>query len=461
MRTRILSIALAVALLAAPAAAQQQAPPPPGEPRPFTLPETREFTLPNGLGVTLIPYGEIPQVSVRLITQAGSVNEGADQVWLSNLTGDLMQEGTTTRTGEQLAAEAARMGGSLFVAVGANTTSVGGEALSEFATEMVALVADVARNPSFPASELARLQANRVRQLSIARSQPQPLAQERFRQVLYPDHPYGRLYPTQEMVQGYSVEQVRRFYESNYGAARSRLYVAGRFDAAAVEAAVRAALGGWERGPEAQVSVPAPQSSRAVYLIDRPGAVQSTIFMGLPTIDPSNPDWIGLEVTNTLLGGYFSSRITANIREDKGYTYSPYSMVSPRYRDAFWAQVADVTTDVTGASLREIFFEIERLQREPPGAEELRAVQNYLAGTFVLRNSSRSGIIGQLSFLHLHRLGRDYLESYVQRIHAVTPRELQRIARTYLDHDRMTIVVVGDRAAIEEQVREYGEIRGD
>jgi zinc protease len=136
-------------------------------------------------------------------------------------------------------------------------------------------------------------------------------------------------------------------------------------------------------------------------------------------------------------------------------------MVSPRYRDAFWAQVADVTTDVTGASLREIFFEIERLQREPPGAEELRAVQNYLAGTFVLRNSSRSGIIGQLSFLHLHRLGRDYLESYVQRIHAVTPRELQRIARTYLDHDRMTIVVVGDRAAIEEQVREYGEIRGD
>jgi zinc protease len=164
-------------------------------------------------------------------------------------------------------------------------------------------------------------------------------------------------------------------------------------------------------------------------------------------------------VTNTLLGGYFSSRITANIREDKGYTYSPYSMVAAHYRDAFWAQVADVTGNVTGPALREIFFEIERLRNEPPPLEELRAVQNYLAGTFVLQNSSRGGIISQLSFVNLHRLPNNHLETYVQRIHALTPQDVQRIARTYLRDDRMTIVVAGDRSVIEEQVRPYGEIR--
>jgi zinc protease len=459
---RIKSSLLALGLVfatTAPAVAQRQTPPEPGTPRAFSVPAARQFSLPNGLQVTLVPYGEIPKVTVRLITRAGNVNEGPTEVWLADLMADLMQEGTTTRSAQEIAAEAARMGGSVFVGVGANTTVIAGDVLSEFAPGMVALVADLAQNPSFPASELPRLQANRSRQLSIARSQPQPLAQERFRQVLYPDHPYGRLYPTPEMIQGYTVQQVREFYDHNFGAERSHLYVAGRFEAAAVEGAIRSAFGDWRRGPEPRITVPAPHSERAVHLIDRPGAVQSTIFMGLPIIDPSHPDWIALQVTNTLLGGYFSSRITANIREDKGYTYSPYSMVSARYRDAFWAQVADVTSNVTGPSLREIFFEIERLQNEPPPVEELRAVQNYLAGTFVLQNSSRGGIISQLSFVNLHGLPDDHLETYVQRIHALTPQDVQRIARTYLRDDRMTIVVVGDRSVIEEQVRPFGEIR--
>jgi zinc protease len=458
MRTQVISACLALAL-AAPALAQRQTPPEPGTPKPFNIPGGREFSLPNGLAVTLVPYGEIPKATVRLVTRVGNVNEGPDQVWLADLTGDLMEEGTTTRTAEQIAADVARMGGDLNIGVGANQTTVGGDVLSEFAPEMVRLVADLARNPSFPASEVPRIQANRVRQLAIAKSQPQSLAQEKFRAVLYPNHSYGRIYPTPEMIQGYTVDQIRAFHNANFGAARSHLYVAGRFDSQAMETAIREAFGDWQRGTEAAPDVPSPQSTRAVHLIDRPGAVQSTIYMGLPAIDPSNPDWVALQVTNTLLGGYFSSRITSNIREQKGYTYSPFSTVSARYRDAFWAQIADVTTNVTGASLKEIFYEIDRLQAEPPTPEELRAVQNYLAGTFVLQNSSRAGIISQLSFVDLHDLGDDYLDTYVQRVYAVTPQDVQRVARTYLDDARMTIVVVGDRSAIEDQLKPYGEIR--
>lgn len=206
-------------------------------------------------------------------------------------------------------------------------------------------------------------------------------------------------------------------------------------------------------------SIPSPESGRAVYLVDSPGAVQSTIYLGLPVIDPSNPDYIPLQVTNALLGGSFASRITSNIREQKGYTYSPFSTLSSRYRDAYWAEIADVTTDVTGPALTEIFFEIDRLRGEPPSEEELRGIQNYLAGTFVLQNSSRGGIISQLSFINLHGLGRDWLESYVPRVYEVTPAEVMHIARTYLDPSRMTIVVVGDRSKIEDQLREFGEIR--
>ena len=461
MRTRTPLLALGLALVvAAPAAAQQQrqAPPPLGTPKPFRVPAGREITLPNGLDVTLIPYGTVPKATVRLVTRVGNVDEGADQVWLADLTSDLMRQGTTTRTAQQIALDAARMGGSVNVSTGMDQTTVGGEVLSEFAPEMVRLVADLAMNPSFPAGELPRLKTDRVRQLSIARSQPQTLAQEKFRGLLYPDHPYGRLYPTPQMVQGYTVEQIRDFHGRNFNAARSRLYVVGRFDAAAVEQAVRDAFAGWTRGAESAPTPPTPRTARAVHLVDKPGAVQSTIYMGLPVIDPSHRDYVALQVTNALLGGAFASRITSNIREQKGYTYSPNSTVSARYRDAFWAQVADVTTNVTGASLKEIFHEIDRLQAEAPTAEELRGIQNYLAGTFVLQNSSRSGIIGQLSFLELHGLGRDYLDTYVQRVYAVTPAEVQRIARTYLDDERMTIVVVGDRSKIADQVKPYGQV---
>src|SRR5690606_27402174 len=139
--------------------------------------------------------------------------------------------------------------------------------------------------------------------------------------------------------------------------------------------------------------------------------------------------YVPLQVTNTLLGGAFASRITRNIREDKGYTYSPFSFVSSRYRSAYWAEVADVTTAVTGASIGEIFKEIERLTAEPPPAEELRGVQNYLAGTFTLSTASRFGMLGQLRTLDLHGLPQTYLTNYVRNVHAVTPAEVQRIMR--------------------------------
>jgi zinc protease len=460
---RAVPIALLVACMAGHTTAAQQepfpsTPPKPGPARDFRVPEPKRFTLDNGLEIVLVQWGNIPKVRVTLDIRSGNAFEKADEVWLSDLTGNLLREGTATRTATQISEQAARMGGTLTVSVGGDRTTIGGDVLSEFAPLMVDLVADVVRNPKFPGAELPRLKTDLTRQLAVALSQPQQVALEKFRAVMYGDHPTGRVFPTEAMIKGYSADEVGDFYKSTYGAGRARLYIVGRFDSSTAEAAARKAFAGWGKGTPVTVTAPKPTTERVVYLIDRPGAVQSSVLIGMPVIDPTHEDYIPLTVMDALLGGAFASRITKNIREDKGYTYSPFSDVSTRYRDAYWAENADVTTNVTGPSIKEIFAEIDRLQAEPPAEQELKGIQNYMAGTFVLQNSSRSGITGQLAYLDLHGLPASHANEYVKKVHAVTPAKVSEMARKYLKDEQATIVVVGDRKVIEEQLKPFGKV---
>jgi predicted Zn-dependent peptidase len=449
---------LAVAALSGAAAlaqAPRQTPPPGGDPRPFVLPETTRFLLPNGLQITLVPYGTVPKVSVSLIVGVGNAHEQADQVWLADMTGELLREGTTTRTSAQVAEAAGGMGGALTVGVSGDQTTIGLDVLSESAPDAVALVAEVAMRPAFPASELPRVRDNLIRQLTVARSTPGALASERFAATLYPNHPYGRLFPTEAQLAGYDLDAARAFHQAHFVPNRSHLYVVGQFDAAAVRVAVERAFAGWAKGAEASRPPVTPVAVRSVHLVDRPGAPQSTLRLGLPVVDPSHKDYVALQVTNALLGGSFASRITSNIREQKGYTYSPTSQLASHPGVAHWVEMADVTTAVTGPALTEIFGEIERLRREPPSEEELAGFRNYLAGVFVLQNSSRAGITNQLAFTQLHKLGDDHLKTFVSRVQAVTPADVQRIAREYLVPGKMTLVVVGDAATIRAQVAPF------
>ncbi|TMB28205.1 MAG: insulinase family protein [Deltaproteobacteria bacterium] len=457
--------ALFAALLVAQAApapaagAPKQTPPEAGPPKDFRVPAAHKLTLDNGLAVTFVQYGSTPKTTVALEVRAGNVEEAPNQVWLADLTGDMLVEGTRTRTAAQIAEQAANMGGSLNVAVSSDLAELAADVLSESAAEAVRLVADVARNPSFPEADFDHRKADRMRDLAIARAQPRQLAMEKFLSALYPDHPYGRILPKQEDLNALTVDQARAFHEKNFSAARSHLYVVGKFDEKQVEAAVRTAFSDWKKGAPAPDAKPSPRAQRAVYLVDRPGAVQSTLYVGMPVgADPSNPDYVKLVVTNSLLGGSFMSRITSNIREQKGYTYSPSSSVATHRRDAYWAETADVTTKDTGASLKEIFGEISRLQKEPPSAEELKGIAKYAAGVFVLQTSSRRGIVNQFRFVDLNGLPEDYLSTYVQRVNAVTPEDVQQMAAKYIQDGRAAIVVVGDLKVVKDQVATYGNI---
>ncbi|NYT42006.1 insulinase family protein [Sphingomonas sp. R-74633] len=452
--------AFAAMLAATPALAQDNFPPAPpiSDPKPFKLPATETYTLPNGLQVTLIPYGVAPKTVVSLRVRAGAVNEG-DAVWLSEVTGALMKEGAAGKTAADLAAAAAGMGGQLNVSAGMQTTQVSTNVLSEYAPAAIQLISDVAIRPTLPASELARVKANLGRQLSVSLSEPGTLADVALGRAIYgANHPYGRLIPSAAQLQGYTIDQVKAFHSGQFGAKRAHLYIAGRFDAAAVKAAIDKAFAGWSAGPD-PITLQSPhQAGPRILLIDRPGAPQTTLRLSFDANRAGSDADIPQRVTNALLGGAFSSRITRNIREDKGYTYSPYSDVDFTPEQALWTFQADVTTEHTGDSLHEVFNEIRRMQTEAVSADENKGIRTYLAGLFAIQNSTSNAVVGTLATRDLLGLPGDWTERYVPAVLAVTPEQMMASANAGYPIGKLTLVVVGDLKTVVPQLKAQPEL---
>src|ERR1700736_3078223 len=273
-----------------PPAPQKQTPPPGGAAKPFNVPAHESYTLPNGMRVTLVPYGNIPKVAISLAIRAGNLNEPQDLLGVADITGELLKEGTKTMSSQKLAEAAARMGSSLSVAVGADESAIDVDVLSEYGGRAVTLMSDVAMHPLLPESELARLKADLLRQVLVAKSRPGQIALARFRKLLYGDHPYGEILPTEASLNKISIDDARKFYATNYGAERAHLYVAGKFDVADVKKAIAAGFSDWSKGTAPVLNVPHPKTEHLLDVTDRPGAPQSTIYVGLPVIGPTNPD---------------------------------------------------------------------------------------------------------------------------------------------------------------------------
>ncbi len=452
----------AVLMLGASAATLAQLPPAPpiAEPKPFQLPSTEDFTLPNGLAVTLIPYGIAPKAVISLRVRTGNLNEGGS-TWLADTLGELLSEGAAGKSAAELATATAGMGGNLDVGVSMLTTNINLEVLSEHVPAAVGLVADVAIRPTLPASELERVKANLARTLAESLAQPGPLADAALARTIYgKDHPYGRHFPAPQQLAGYTIEQVKAFHAAEFGARRARLYIAGKFDAAAVKKAVTAAFGAWAAGPAiVQPSSPHAPGPR-VILVDRPGAPQTTLRLAFDAPQAGQLGDVANRTMNELLGGAFSSRITTNIRENKGYTYSPGSGITFLPGDALWVFDADVTTAVTGASLKEIFGEIRRLQNEAPGDEEGKGIRTYIAGLFAHRNSTSGSVLNTVATRDLLGLPADWLTSYVPAVLATTNDQLRESAAANLPLAKLTLVAIGDLKKITPQLKALPELKG-
>lgn len=438
-------------------AQDKELPPQGGEPRAFNLPKKQLVKLDNGIELVMVPYGAIPKATISMRVKTGNIHENDNQVWLSDLLADLMEQGSRSMDAKQISDKMASMGGNLNVSVSSHSTTLSTSVLSEFSADAIKTMAEVLRYPQWPQSELARLKNDMKRNLAVRLSRPGAQASKAFYKSIYPDHPYGNIYPTDSMISAYTLDDITEFYKNNFGAKRTVVYVVGKFDAAKVEEAFRSSFESWETGPEVYYPEAQAHTEHLVQIIDRPNAPQSTIIYGLPTIDPSHEDYLALDITNSLLGGSFGSRITSNIREDKGYTYSPYSNLQSNYKSGVWYESADVTTKYTGASLEEIRKEIFRLQDSLPSKEELDGIKNYQAGVFVLQNSSPGGIIGQLSFLDMHSLPESWLENKVDNMMSVTPEQVSEMTKKYIRPKDMTVIIVGDKEKVKMQVEETFE----
>lgn len=428
-------------------------PPAPGAPKPFLVPQRQLLQLPNGMRASLAPFGTAPLVAIELRVQAGNINESPEQDALADLMGALMQEGSAGKTSQQIAESFAAMGGTLFFNVGQEYTVASVQVLSEFAPQAIALLADVMRRPNFPASEVERLRADMLRNAAMARTRPGALAEEALAKAIFPaNHPFSRgVIPNEAQVKRHTLEDIKAFYAANFGAARASLYVVGKLDQdAALRSAITQAFADWPAGPPPVRNVPALKAERQVVFVERPKSEQAVVRFAVPVpLHPPDQDYIPFQVLNSLLGGSFISRITQNIREEKGYTYSPSSSIRTNYRTALWAHNSDLINKYAEAGIKEITKEIKGLRAEAPPADELERIKAESAGMFVLRTGSLNGIISQLTFLDRHALPDGYLTTYLDRLRAVKREDLQRLAEVYLDPAKMTYVVVGDSTRIQ------------
>jgi predicted Zn-dependent peptidase len=439
-----------------------------GAPRRFTPPPAIESSLPNGLTLTLVPYGTIPTARVELVIRAGTADETAGSVGIAELVGDYLREGSRSRTAVSLARETSALGvvgGGIGTLVRPFETWVSAEVLSEATPALVALIGDLVQQPAFAREPLARLKANQARRLSVRRTQPATLASTRINTLLFPGHPSDRI-PTDEQVQGLTLDDVRRFHAAHFVARRAHLYIAGVFDAPAVEAAVRRAFGAWAPGdadPRALDAPPDRGDARTnqppmIHLLHRPGASQARIHVSTRVVDPAHPDHPILNLLNIMLGSVQTSRIIANVRERHGYSYNVSSRLVRRPGSSQWALTADVANDVTGAALREILAELARVVAEPPTEEELRRHQAFLAGVLITENASPAGILDTLRYFDLYGVDAEYRANFVDRVRDIVPADIHRVARAYFQPRELVIVVVGDRAAVASQLASIGQL---
>src|SRR5437867_8989244 len=294
----------------------------------------------------------------------------------------------------------------------------------------------------------------------MQRTEPDFLASERLRKVLFGAHPYAQVSPSEEQVAAYKREDLQKVYRDAYTPENGLLLLVGDFDSQAMMQNVEKVFGAWtgKKWETKTAASPAHPRGRRVYLVHVPGAVQTQILAGCHAITRKNPDWVKVGLTNSLYGGAFNSRLVMNIREDKGYTYSPRSGVHALRQHGYFSVSAAVRNDVVAASLTEIFYEMDKLRSLPVPEAELADAQNYLSGVFSIGLATQDGLLSQLSVVALNELPDDYLETFRQRVRALTPQDVLAAARKYLDSASMQIVAVGDRAQIESQAALFGEL---
>ncbi|MGI8639420.1 MAG: M16 family metallopeptidase [Pyrinomonadaceae bacterium] len=437
----------------------RKAAPAPLAPKQFDVPKPFETVLPNGLKVVIFEDKRLPLVSYRLGFKNGTIYDPKDSNGLTSALTAMLNEGTKTRTSKQLAEEIERLGANISASANEDTTIVAASALSLYGSDILRLLADVVLNPAFPENELALYKKNMLENLKYQRSQPSFLADEQISKALYGTHPYSIVSPSVADVEKLSREKLAAFHDKMFTANNATLIVVGDVNRENLLKEIKENFGGWKKGTTEAMKFSAPpvRTATALTVVDRPGSLQSNIVLANLAINRNDPDFFPVLVMNQVLGAGASSRLFMNLREAKGYTYGAYSRFDTKRLAGNFETNAEVRTPVTGDSLKEFFIELNRIRNDKATEKELKDAKSYLTGVFPLRAETQEGLTNLLVSQQLYDLPNDYLQTYRDKVNAVTLDDVERVAKKYISPDKIAIVVVGDAGEILPQIKTYSK----
>ena len=458
---RLFSLLFVSLALTLPVTAQQKTPPAPGPDRPLNLPKLTEKKLANGLTVVLAPLPNVPKVTAVLTFRSATTSaDRQNHPGVASIAAAVANEGTDSRTSKQIKEELRSIGGTLGLGANADATSMNATALSEFSNRLFELMNDVVQHASFPEAELKLAKENTIQGIRAGRADPGFLVNERFQKAVFGDHPYGFVVPDEKSINALTREDLRGFVSRYYLPNTSHLIVVGDIDVDKTFAEIEKAFGSWKTGaapPEDNPAVPA-REKRQIYFVNRPGSVQSAIYIGNATIPRKDKDYFALRTADTIFGASFYSRLTRNIREAKGYTYSPFSTSNTQARTGSFNAGAFVRNEVTGPTLLEMFYELDRMRVAPVTDEELSAAKEFSTGNFSIELASQSGLAGRINTVYTFDLDRNFINDFRPKITALTTQDIQRAAAKYFDTYHAAVVIVGDWEVVKEQVKPFGDV---
>ncbi|HEY3580812.1 MAG TPA: pitrilysin family protein [Pyrinomonadaceae bacterium] len=431
--------------------------PAPLPPHPITIPAPRETTLANGLSIVVVEDHRLPLVSYRLAFRVGTAFDPPQVPGLTDLLAGLLPEGTESRSSREIAEEVARMGASLSAGANSDYTIVAASALSNFNEQILDLMAEIVLQPSFPENEVELAKQNTKESLRQQRAQPSFLASEMVSRVMFGEHPYAIVAPTPESIDRSSRDEFVRFHRANFVPNNAVFIVVGDVKYEQIIQKLESLFSTWERGADLVTNFPAPpvRDKRTAYLVDRRGSAQSNIVIANSGIVRTSPDYFPMLLMHTVLGANASSRLFMNLREEKGYTYGAYTNLDARRTAGTFRATAEVRSPVTGDSLKEFFYELNRIRTELVSEKEINDAKSYLTGVFPIRLETQEGLTDQLVQIKMLNLPGDYLQHYRDRVQAVTVSEIQRVAEKYVQPDEAAVIVVGDGAAVLDQIKPY------
>jgi zinc protease len=428
-----------------------------------TLPRATETTLSNGVVVLIMENHRLPMISIQYnISGAGPLFEPANTPGLASITAQMLREGTKTKTSVQIAEQSAQLGAEISAQAGfgSSATVLNASGLSDNFDQWLALTDDILLNASFPADELNRLKQRLKAQLRQQRANPNFLANERFSKAVYGSYPASVVSATNESIDAITAEMLAKWHQDRFKPQNTILGITGDVKAAEIVPKLEKTLGAWKKDDLKEILPPNPKpvASKRVFLVDRPGSVQTTVALGNIAIDRRDPDYIALTVANHILGGGPAARLFLNLREEKGYTYGVYSSFTALKYPGPWRAGGDVRTEVTQGAMTEFFNEFQRIRDQKVPATELEEAKRAIVAGFALSLEKPTELLGYAITRKIYGFPPDYWDTYPVQVMAITAEDIERVARKYINPENLQIVAVGDVSKIKPVFEKYGPV---